>query len=194
MRPTGNVCVLLVDETVGQEKYPHTKVFCGHILANIVADHDTFFGSDSKPVCDLAVVAEIRLAVVAGFIRGDQLHACGIDARSEYLPEATLRLAELLLARGETKGADEQFRLAVERCAADGFQPLRIHAYAGLARTALAAGDKDAAARYFLTTCLLYHDETLVPPLAREAIPLLDELGRADEAQALRDMLRDEYP
>lgn len=120
--------------------------------------------------------------------------ACGIDARSEYLPEATLRLAELLLARGETKGADEQFRLAVERCAADGFQALRIHAYAGLARTALAAGDKDAAARYFLTTCLLYHDETLVPPLAREAIPLLDELGRADEAQALRDMLRDEYP
>ena len=119
--------------------------------------------------------------------------ACGIDARSEYLPEATLRLAELLLARGETKGADEQFRLAVERCSADEFKALRIHAYAGLARTALAAGDKDAAASYFLTTCLLYHDPELVPPLAREALPLLDELGRADEAKTLRDMLSSEY-
>ena len=119
--------------------------------------------------------------------------ACAVDVRSEYLPEATLRLAELLLARGETKGADEQFRKAVERCAADEFKALRIHAYAGLARTALAAGDKNAAASYFLTTCLLYHDAELVPPLAREALPLLDELGRADEAKTLRDMLEREY-
>ncbi len=119
--------------------------------------------------------------------------ACDVDARSEYLPEATLRLAELLLARGETKGADEQFRKAVERCSDDEFKALRIHAYAGLARTALASGDKDAAASYFLTTCLLYHDPELVPPLAREALPLLDELGRADEAKTLREMLEREY-
>ena len=119
--------------------------------------------------------------------------ACDVDARSEYLPEATLRLAELLLARGETKGADEQFRKAVERCSDDEFKALRIHAYAGLARTALASGDKDAAASYFLTICLLYHDPELVPPLAREALPLLDELGRADEAKTLREMLEREY-
>lgn len=119
--------------------------------------------------------------------------ACGIDARSEYLPEATLRLAELLLARGDADGADEQFRKAVERCAPDEFKALRIHAYAGLARTALARGRKDDAASYFLTTCLLYHDPELVPPIAREALPLLDGLGRADEAKMLRDMLENEY-
>ena len=119
--------------------------------------------------------------------------ACDVPARSEYLPEASLRLAELLLARGETEEADERFRKTVEICSADEFKALRIHAYAGLARTALAAGDKDAAASYFLTTCLLYRDPELVPPLAREALPLLDELGRADEAKTLRDLLETEY-
>lgn len=119
--------------------------------------------------------------------------ACAVDARSEYLPEATLRLAELLLARGDAKGAGEQFSLAVERCSAEEFKPLRIHAYAGLGRAALAAGDKEAAASYFLSTCLLFHDAQIVPPVIREALPLLDELGRADEAAALREMLANEY-
>ena len=119
--------------------------------------------------------------------------ACGIDARSEYLPEATLRLAELLLARGDAAGAGKQFALAVERCSAEEFKPLRIHAYAGLGRAALAAGDKEAAASYFLSTCLLFHDAELVPPVIREALPLLDELGREDEAKTLREMLEKEY-
>ena len=81
----------------------------------------------------------------------------------------------------------------MERCSAEEFKPLRIHAYAGLGRASLAAGDKEAAASYFLSTCLLFHDAQIVPPVIREALPLLDELGRADEAAALRDMLANEY-
>jgi len=119
--------------------------------------------------------------------------ACDLPARSDYLPEATLRLAELLLERGDAAGADKYFRLAVARSEGDEFKAHRLHAYAGLGRAALAAGEKDAAATYLLSTCLLFHDKELVPPVIREAIPLLDELGRADEAKMLRDMLETEY-
>ncbi|MBQ6102879.1 MAG: hypothetical protein IJL06_04325, partial [Kiritimatiellae bacterium] len=73
-------------------------------------------------------------------------------------------------------------------------QAQRIWAYVGLGRAALARGDKDAAAKYLSTVCLLYHDPEILPPVVEETARLLDELGRADEAAAMRDLLAKDYP
>ena len=120
--------------------------------------------------------------------------ACELNVLTASAPEATLRLAELLLARGAAEEADKWFRLAVERCAAPELQAQRIWAYVGLGRAALARGEKDDAARYLSTVCLLYRDPEILPPVIEETARLLDELGRADEAAAMRDLLAKDYP
>lgn len=120
--------------------------------------------------------------------------ACDLPVLTRYAPEATLRLAELLLARGDAEGAEPLFRLAVERCSEPDLQPQRIWAYIGLGHAALARGDKEAAARYLHTVCILYADPEILPPVLLETARLLDELGRADEAASLRASLRADYP
>lgn len=118
----------------------------------------------------------------------------GISFGSRYLAEATLRLAELLLARGEHVEADRYFSLAVKRCAAPDLQELRIYAYVGLARTALAAGQKDDAARYFMTVSLLYRNDKILPGIISETVALLESMGRMEEAEKMRLELRESYP
>jgi len=54
--------------------------------------------------------------------------------------------------------------------------------------------EKDDAARYLSTVCLLYRDPEILPPVIEETARLLDELGRADEAAAMRDLLAKDYP
>ena len=120
--------------------------------------------------------------------------ACELKVLTTSAPEATLRLAELLLERGAAEEADRYFRLAVERCRSDELQAQRIWAYVGLGRAALARGDKDAAANYLSTVCMLYRDPEILPPVLVETARLLDELGRADEAASLRASLREDYP
>lgn len=122
------------------------------------------------------------------------LNAVKIDIRSRYSAEATLRLAELLLARGDAAGAEKYFTVAVERCAAPELQTMRIYAYAGLGHSALAAGRKNDAARYLMTVCLLYNEEQLIPPIMAETIALLDELDRKQDAETLRKELVSLYP
>ena len=117
-----------------------------------------------------------------------------IDFGSRYLAESTLRLAELLLARGEHAEADRYFSLAVKRCAAPELQELRIYAYVGLARTALAAGRKDDAARYFMTVSLLYRNDKILPGILVETIELLESMGREEEAGKVRSELIEHYP
>ena len=115
-------------------------------------------------------------------------------ALTEFAAEATLRLAQLRLERGDAEGAMPCFRLAVERCSAPERQPWRVWAYIGLGRASLALGDKDAAANYFSTVCMLFHDDEVLPPVFDEAIRLLSELGRTEEADAMRETKAREYP
>ena len=117
-----------------------------------------------------------------------------IDFGSRYLAEATLRLAELLLARGEYGDADRYFGLAVRRCAAPELQDMRIYAYVGLARTALAAGRKDDAVRYFMTVSLLYRNDRILPGILVETVELLESMGRMEEAEKVRGELIEHYP
>ncbi|MGI5868571.1 MAG: tetratricopeptide repeat protein [Kiritimatiellia bacterium] len=120
--------------------------------------------------------------------------AIAIEVRSRHFAEATLRLAEILLDRGDAPEAERLFALAVDRCAAPELQPLRIHAYAGLGQAALKGGRKEDAAKYLTTVSLLYKDDALVPPIMAQAIRLLEELGKTDDANALRSDLVATYP
>lgn len=119
--------------------------------------------------------------------------ACDESVLTVYAPEATLRLAELLFARGENAEAERFFRLAGERSVGPEFEAVRIHAYVGIGRAALAAGNREEAAKYLHLVCVLFHDKELLPPVLRETIVLLDSLGRTDEANDLRKSLREDY-
>lgn len=119
--------------------------------------------------------------------------ACEEPVMTVYAPEATLRLAELLFARGENAEAEKYFRLAGERSVGAEFEAIRIHAYVGIGRSALAAGNREEAAKYLHLVCVLFHDKELLPPVLRETIALLESLGRSDEANDLRKSLREDY-
>ena len=121
-------------------------------------------------------------------------HAAEIALPTRYGAESTLRLAELLLDRKNPDEAQKFFSLAVERCAPEELQGMRIYAYTGLGRAALAAGKQDEAAKFLMTVCLLYRDEQLIPPVMVETITLLTSLGRAEDADTLRHELCTLYP
>ncbi len=121
-------------------------------------------------------------------------NAVQIDMKSRYFAESTLRLAEVLLERGENAEAEKYFSLAVQRCAAPELQDMRIYAYTGLGHAALAAGRKDDAVRYLMTVCLLYKNDTIIPGILVETINLLDGMGRGGDAATLRAELTQTYP
>lgn len=121
-------------------------------------------------------------------------NAVQIDIKSRYFAESTLRLAEVLLERGQHAEAEGYFSLAVQRCAAPELQDMRIYAYTGLGHAALAAGRKDDAVRYLMTVALLYKNDTIIPGILAETIGLLDGMGRREDAATLRAELTQTYP
>lgn len=120
--------------------------------------------------------------------------AVAVPGETRYSAEAHLRLGELRLEATDATQAETHFRTAAKLAATPDLQGIRILAQAGLGRALRQRGDRDAAARYLLGVCLLYKDDTLLPPLLAETIPLLRELGRTDEADALLKDLRELYP
>ena len=71
---------------------------------------------------------------------------------------------------------------------------MRANAYAGLARNAELKGDPEGALRYYMSVGILFDDPVLVPEALNKAATLLDKLGRAEEAKAMREELRARYP
>lgn len=121
-------------------------------------------------------------------------NAVGIAGDTRYSAEAHLRIGELRLEAGDAIKAEPHFRTAAKLAATPDLQSIRITAHAGLGRALRQSGDRDGAARYLLGVCLLYSDPALLPPLFEEAIPLLRELGRNEEADALLKDLLEQYP
>ena len=115
--------------------------------------------------------------------------ACDLPVTSTSAPEATIRLAQLLLDRGDNENAARYFTRAVTLCATPELQPVRIHAYVGLGRAALAQGQKELALRYWMTTAFMYHEPEVLPPIIRESIALAESLGKTEEAESLRKTL-----
>ena len=108
--------------------------------------------------------------------------------------EAALRLGELLSEAGRFDEAATHLNDAASRASSPELLGLRAHAYVGLARNAEQKGDVEAALRYYMSVGILFNDSKLVPEALHKASILLDALGRADEAQAMREELQTRYP
>jgi TolA-binding protein len=120
--------------------------------------------------------------------------ALATGAATDHGAEAALRLGELLTEAGRFDEAAERLNDAAARAASPALLGLRAHAYAGLARNAELKGDAEAALRYYMSVGILFNDATLVPEALNKAALLLDKLGRAGEAQAMREELKTRYP
>lgn len=120
--------------------------------------------------------------------------ALDTGASTSYGAEAALRLGELLTDAGRFDEAAKRLDDAAVRAASPDLLGLRARAYAGLARNAELKGDKDAALRYYMSVGILFDDATLVPDALSKAASLLDELGRASEAETMRKELKTRYP
>jgi len=115
-------------------------------------------------------------------------------ADTPHLPEALLRLGELLIDAGALEEADKRLREAVAKTTAPEWQGLRAHAYAGLGRCAAARGQSELALRYYLSVALLYDDPVLVPETLVKAALLHATLGRRSESEAVGRELLERYP
>ena len=129
-----------------------------------------------------------------GAARTAYANAVAVPGDTRYSAEAHLRLGESSLKSGDFSAADVHFTKAAELASSPDMTSVRILAHAGLGRTKKASGDEEAAARYLLGICLLYRDETLLPPLLEETIAVLDEVGQTKEAALLRSDLLEQYP
>lgn len=119
--------------------------------------------------------------------------AADLPAATRYAAEAFLRVGEYRLAAKDYGAAEKRFERAIELAQPRDLAEVRVHATVGLARAWLALGRKEDAARQFLGVCMVYQDPVLIPQVITEAVPLLRELGRDDEAEALLQDLREVY-
>lgn len=121
-------------------------------------------------------------------------HAAAIKSETRYLPEALLRLGELLTDDGKFSDAEKYLRDAVAKTSAPEWQGIRAHAYAALGRCAETRGQNEEALRYYLSVALLYDDPTLVPVALDKAAALHTALGRVTEGEAVGHELITRYP
>ncbi|MEI7901968.1 MAG: tetratricopeptide repeat protein, partial [bacterium] len=120
--------------------------------------------------------------------------ALGTEASTVYGAEAALRLGELLTEAGRFDEAFKYLNDAATRAASPDLLGLRANAYAGLARNAEQKGDSEGALRYYMSVGILFDDPVLVTEALRKAAALLEQLGRNEEAKAMREELRTRYP
>jgi TolA-binding protein len=129
-----------------------------------------------------------------GAARGAFMKAVEAEGSGSYLAEAALRLGQIELEAGRHAEAREYLERAAAASSADRDLGIRAHAYAGLARTARATADNEAAARYFMSVAILYDDAELVPECLYEAAQVFRQLGREEPAaKAIRE-LKERYP
>lgn len=119
--------------------------------------------------------------------------AADIPTTTRYAAEAFLRVGEFRLAAKDYEAAEKRFERAIELAQPKDLAEVRIHATVGLARAWRELGRKEDAARQFLGVCMVYQDPVLIPQVIQEAVPLLRELGRNDEADVLLQDLHEVY-
>lgn len=118
---------------------------------------------------------------------------CGAKTR-EYI-ECCYFLGELLMQRKNFAEAEERFAEAAKLSAdMPEFTELRIYSYIGHGHSAIARGKRKDGIRILSATIYLFYHETLLPPIMKEVIGLLEEEGRMDEANTMREELKTMYP
>ena len=116
------------------------------------------------------------------------------DARTREGAEARLLLAMLELKTGSLARAEEYFAAAAESAMDDDALNLRVRAYFGLGETAEAAGDRDKAARHFMSVAVLYDDPEWTPRALFRAGQLYEKSGNAAAQKSAWDELLERYP
>lgn len=116
------------------------------------------------------------------------------DARTREGAEARLLLAMLELKTGSLARAEEYFAAAAESATDDDALNLRVRAYFGLGETAEAAGDRDKAARHFMSVAVLYDDPEWTPRALFRAGQLYEKSGNAAAQKSAWDELLERYP
>lgn len=115
-------------------------------------------------------------------------------ARTPFAAEAALRLGTIALATKKHEAAGDYFRQAASLASAESMLAVRARAYAGIGRSALAAGDLENAARYFMSVAILYDDAELVSECLYEAATVFKKQGKQDETDKALAELKKRYP
>jgi len=120
--------------------------------------------------------------------------ALDTGASTVYGTESALRMGELLTESGRYDEAEKSFSDAASRASSPDMLGMRARAYAGLARNAELSGDLQSAVRYYISVGILFDDKELVPEALSKAAELLEKQGNQDEAEKMRDELKQRYP
>lgn len=121
--------------------------------------------------------------------------AADSPARTQYSAEAALRAGELLLEdSAQLAAAAKYLSQASALAATPETSSIRALAYRGLAECAEKRGDKEEAIRLNLAVSLLFDDKEVVSRSLKSAARLLDEAGRKEEADGIREELQARYP
>jgi TolA-binding protein len=135
--------------------------------------------------------------------RGDKRGARDAFEKANALPvsgpfaaEAALKLGELVLAADAAEAANAllYFQRAASLAGADGQLSVRAHAYAGMGEASEAAGDAEAAARYYMSVAILYDDAELVPQCLFRAATAFSSVSQTNAAKQAVAELRERYP
>jgi len=118
----------------------------------------------------------------------------GVDFKSQALAEAWLKLGELSLMANDADKARRAFEESATLAGTDLLLPLRVQAYAGIAKALKAKGDHAGAARHFLSVAVLFDDADLVPECLHEAALEFTAAGRLDDAAKAKKELLERYP
>ena len=116
------------------------------------------------------------------------------EARTEYAPEAALRLGDLLYRADDCAAAEEFYTQAADAATADTQLGIRAAAFAGMGRAAQCDNRPETAVRYFLIVALLFDDDEIVPDSLCRAIASYKALARAEERKKTEDELLERFP
>jgi len=107
---------------------------------------------------------------------------------------AALHAGDLAFEAGEPEIARQRFATAATLAKDEAQANVRARAYVGLAKTAKAASDDAAAARYYASVAILYEDTQLVPECLFEAMLAFARIADRDAAVKTADELLTRYP
>jgi TolA-binding protein len=120
--------------------------------------------------------------------------ALDIHVNTRYASEAALKLGNISLADKDSIGAVTYFKLATSKTTTENELSIRSHAFFGLGRAADLGGNKEDAARYYMSVAILYDDPELVPESLYRAAAAYKALGRKDDCSKTARELTKRYP
>ncbi|OVE73588.1 hypothetical protein BVX94_03425 [bacterium B17] len=120
--------------------------------------------------------------------------AVAVSNKTRYLSSSALSLGDIKSDAGNLAEAERYYGMAAESAGAGELSGIRAKAYAGIARVANKAGDKEKAAKFFMSVAILYDDEKLVSECLYGAYEAFDAIEKHDSAQRSLQELIERYP